>query len=175
MAWNTMNSEDIDILGEGYLVQKHGNDPSTGERWKPTWVVKRDCSEEAIAQWEARDVIQRRHSMETLGRCATCTRHGVVIMLIRVLFAVGDVSDHYEDDQASLSYPDLYPSRKRSISDLVNVKEESQQQGDVLPSEEHTTAKRPRYTSLSARAPSYGPLHTGFKSVSKFAICTNGL
>ncbi|KAH0825662.1 hypothetical protein J3R83DRAFT_5786 [Lanmaoa asiatica] len=31
-----------------------GIDPDTGKPWEPSWVSKSDCTNEAVAQWEAK-------------------------------------------------------------------------------------------------------------------------
>ncbi|KAH9941066.1 hypothetical protein B0H21DRAFT_753448 [Amylocystis lapponica] len=41
------------ILEEGYLVQWTGVNPDTGVAWEPSWVSKRDCSQELVAKWRA--------------------------------------------------------------------------------------------------------------------------
>ncbi|CAE6468958.1 unnamed protein product [Rhizoctonia solani] len=38
--------------GRKYLVQWEGIDPVTGEKWKPDWVPKTDCTDDLIADWK---------------------------------------------------------------------------------------------------------------------------
>ncbi len=49
-----MSTPALEILEEGYLIQWVGQDPSTGQPFKPSWVCKGDCAEELVDAWEAK-------------------------------------------------------------------------------------------------------------------------
>ena len=67
MATNGNYYQAFEILEEGYLVRWAGIDPDTRAPWEPTWVTKRDCSEELIAQWETNKRTNSQCSETSIG------------------------------------------------------------------------------------------------------------
>ncbi|TCD62995.1 hypothetical protein EIP91_006154 [Steccherinum ochraceum] len=47
-----LSSHVMEIIDEGYLVRKAGIDPSTGDPWKPRWVSKSGCNQDAVRRWK---------------------------------------------------------------------------------------------------------------------------
>ncbi|KAH0825748.1 hypothetical protein J3R83DRAFT_9006, partial [Lanmaoa asiatica] len=48
---------EVEIIAENarkYHVVWAGTDPDTGKPWEPSWVDKSDCTDQAVAQWEAK-------------------------------------------------------------------------------------------------------------------------
>ncbi|KAI0945886.1 hypothetical protein AcV7_010006 [Taiwanofungus camphoratus] len=50
----------VTIVDEGYLAQKAGVDPRTGDPWKPQRVSKNKCIPGATAAWEAVKAYKRK-------------------------------------------------------------------------------------------------------------------
>jgi len=140
---------DIRILDEGFLVQRAGVDPSTGDAWKPTWISKYDCSEDAVAQWISNQSERKE-------------RHRSDILADDTESPWGSVPFQSSSETHSSE------SRKRPVPDeWTSIRAETQDTGFGLGARTQpptVTTKRPQYVDMSARRPSYGPLQTGFKS-----------
>ncbi|KAI9455970.1 hypothetical protein HD554DRAFT_2030685 [Boletus coccyginus] len=54
MLWEV--KEIIAESGSEYKVDWAGADPGTGKPWEPSWVSKSDCTDLAVAQWEAKKI-----------------------------------------------------------------------------------------------------------------------
>jgi len=51
--------------GSQYKVEWAGTDPDTRKPWQPSWVSKSDCTDLAVAQWEAKK--RGREKMKNTG------------------------------------------------------------------------------------------------------------
>ncbi|KAH8104706.1 hypothetical protein BXZ70DRAFT_610545 [Cristinia sonorae] len=144
-----------EILEEGYLVQNTGINPSTGEPWKPQWVLKHKCSEDSIARWKVKKY-----------------QHGIIPKSEPLLTASNEDDGWGNLDMVLSSAPES-SSRKRSHAESWgwdDIKAE-QSEGDLggqslgwTPPPQVQMAKRSRPTDPGTRRPSYGPLSTGFKA-----------
>lgn len=47
-----MADHSYEIIEEGYLLQRTGVNPETGQAWEPIWVCKHRCPVDVIDRWE---------------------------------------------------------------------------------------------------------------------------
>jgi hypothetical protein len=45
--------------GDKYKVSWAGNDPDTSKPWPPSWVFKRDCTDDLVRDWKRKKALKK--------------------------------------------------------------------------------------------------------------------
>ncbi|KAG8905603.1 hypothetical protein FRB99_008601, partial [Tulasnella sp. 403] len=98
----------LEEKGSMYKVDWEGIDPKTGEPWKPTWVLKKNCTPDLIAEWKlhkkaklSRKSLGRRKSTSSISKPASKTP-----------IKRGETEEEEEEEEAARS---LKPSSPKSF------------------------------------------------------------
>ncbi|KAL6304407.1 hypothetical protein BKA93DRAFT_292906 [Sparassis latifolia] len=108
---------DAVIIDEGFLIQRTGVNPRTGEAWKPCWVIRRDCPSALLTQWnEKRSIVSSGWSYSVAS---------VEDTTLTFLFSLGEVKQEADDTPKLLLNSGIDVLRKRTAS--VSVKQEQEE------------------------------------------------
>lgn len=59
----------LPLQGNKYKVDWEGLDPATGKPWPPSWVLKTDCTEALVEEWEAQKREQKERKKSRKSNC----------------------------------------------------------------------------------------------------------